>query len=661
MGAGEHNVRVLLVPRLAFKFDADRDEFEETRSSRKRKRQSGKPEPVLFSLEKCRASSQELVTRIASDEALTDHDYKHKVLGTFSQGLLLKYFTPKSLSTATSIPRELYHLFVKSRHPFFKTAPILQPDDWEFLPGDKVTSSSHGREISGTVVSVTESGCEVECEEGLHSIPNLHLRKSFIPGDYVRILRGPEKDATGLVAAVTPRLVGLIPDHGTTVTRWLDANMVSSTDSSRLVQGNFPWKNVEVQITGRFFTNHKAVVKNVWPDGCGSLRVNVFIPAIHHSLQVDYTELVEYSSHRLLTAFAPIPDHLSEFKPNRDLEVMKTGKKPWIGARVAVIQGPWKGHRGVVRDVDVYKLSPELLARKASGVRLMVELEVVTPSVTFPRHLFDYDHIREASNLECLAVVIRPTERQSFFMPSSSYVPSKQKPQTAHAAKVHTRFRTPEPDENARSFAMTGRWHPRWDTGDILPVEQNFQPPPDYFRNNAQDVLPFPDIRDDLWIFHPKLVGIPIQVELKGRKGTHHVKVMPRPGGGFMVTQDNLKGGEPTVVWTSDVFRTRDRPKPQTEKSLMVIVNGPEEHVGKLVRRIHHFYKGSKHDENLWFILGVVQFSSETGEFLTSERIDGHPDELEKVQESRDVHRKSGYVMAAARDEFRYQRPEVRH
>ncbi|KAJ3777021.1 hypothetical protein FB446DRAFT_634899 [Lentinula raphanica] len=217
MGAGEHNVRVLLVPRLAFKFDADRDEFEETRSSRKRKRQSGKPEPVLFSLEKCRASSQELVTRIASDEALTDHDYKHKVLGTFSQGLLLKYFTPKSLSTATSIPRELYHLFVKSRHPFFKTAPILQPDDWEFLPGDKVTSSSHGREISGTVVSVTESGCEVECEEGLHSIPNLHLRKSFIPGDYVRILRGPEKDATGLVAAVTPRLVGLIPDHGTTV------------------------------------------------------------------------------------------------------------------------------------------------------------------------------------------------------------------------------------------------------------------------------------------------------------------------------------------------------------------------------------------------------------------------------------------------------------
>ncbi|KAJ3717396.1 hypothetical protein C8R42DRAFT_743342 [Lentinula raphanica] len=33
MGAGEHNVRVLLVPRLAFKFDADRDEFEETRSS----------------------------------------------------------------------------------------------------------------------------------------------------------------------------------------------------------------------------------------------------------------------------------------------------------------------------------------------------------------------------------------------------------------------------------------------------------------------------------------------------------------------------------------------------------------------------------------------------------------------------------------------------
>ncbi|KAJ3717724.1 hypothetical protein C8R42DRAFT_741101 [Lentinula raphanica] len=665
MGAGNHNFGVLLVPRIAMKFDADRDEYEQSRSSRKRKRALARPPPVLFTLEKCGPRPQEFVTKISSDKAVTEHDYQHKVLGTFSHGLILKYFTSQSLRTATVIPPVLIHLFIKSKHPIFQTAPLLLPDTWEFLPGDRVVSISHGlgRAVSGIVKTVAEKGCEIETDDGFHHVPMLQLRKVFTPGDYVKVLQGPKTGSTWLVAAVTSRLIGLIPDYGKAITCWLDANTVTSTDSSRLVQVDFPWKNVEVRITRGLFSNRKAIVKNVCPDGHGSLRLLIYIPSIYHSLEVDYTEVVECSSQRSLTTFAPIPEHLSQFRPNRDLEAMKTGKKPWIGARVKIVKGPWKGYRGVVRDVDVYKLNAQQLARKASGVRLVVELEVVTPTVTHPRHPIDYDHVREASSNRSLALAIRPNEHQSFFMPCSSYMPSKPVPETGHPVEFQTRSRTPEPDEFARSFILTGRWHPRWDTGDILPAEENFQPPPDYFQENGQDsvhVLSLPNIRDTLWIFHSKLVGIPIQVDLKGRKGTHYVKVMPRQdGGGFMVTEDKLKGGEPTVVWTSDVSRTKDRPKPKTEKSLMVIVKGPEENIGKLVRRVHHFYKGSQRDENLWFILGVVQFLSETGESLTSERIDGHPDDLEKVQESRDIHRKSGFVMAAARDEFRFQRPEI--
>ncbi|KAJ3965903.1 hypothetical protein EV361DRAFT_937317 [Lentinula raphanica] len=637
LGTGKHNVGILLVPRLVMNFDADKDEFEQSRK-RKRKRSSGRPRPVLFTLQKCGARSAELVSRVPSDEARTEHDYKHRILGYFSHGLTLRYYSPTSLTPATAIPPELMPLFVESKHPVFEQAPLLQPDTWQFFPGEKVTSSEFGVGVTGSIRVVTERGCEVESEEGFHHIPMLQLRKVIHPGDYVRVLHGTHKDITGLVGSVTLRLVGLIPEYGKTISIWVDINTVTLTDSSRLVH-DFPWKNVEVRVLRGIFQGMKAVVKNVSPDGHGSLEVSLFIPAIHHSCEVDYTEIVEYSSRKPLQAFAPIPAYLRHFLPNRDLEEMKTGKKPWISARVNIVSGPWKGYRGIVRDVDVYRLSPDQVSRGASGVKLLIELNVVTPTVTNPRFHIDYDHVRETSQQRFLAHAIRPTERQSFFMPCSSYIPSKpESTSSQYSQTVNVRSGTPEPDDLARSLTFTGLWHPQWDFHDRR-SRSTFCPPADYFRSIAQggsDVA-IPDLHENLWIFHSKLVGIAIQVNLKGRKGTHYVKVMPRQAGGFMVIEERSKGGEPVVVWTPDVSRSQDRPKPKTEKSLMVIVKGPEEHIGKLVRRVHHFYKGTKSEDTLWFILGVVEFLAETGEILTSERLENHPDDLEKVQESRDV------------------------
>ncbi|KAJ3817830.1 hypothetical protein F5880DRAFT_1511457 [Lentinula raphanica] len=685
LGTGKHNIGILLVPRLVMNFDADKDEFEQT--------------------------------------------HKHRILGYFSHGLTLRYYTPTSLTPATAIPHELMDLFVKSKHPVFAQAPLLQPDTWQFFPGKKVSSNEFGG-ITGRIRVVTERGCEVESKEGLHHIPMLQLRKVIHPGDYIRVLHGTHKDLTGLVGSVTARLVGLIPDsgirptsraqffpgkkvssnefggitgrirvvtergceveseeglhhipmlqlrkvihpgdyirvlHGThkdltglvgsvtarlvglipdseyskTISNWVDVNTVTLTDSSRLVH-HFPWENVQVRILGGLFQGMKAVIKNVWPDGHGSLQVSLFIPAIHHSCEVDYTEIVEYSLQKSLQAFALIPGYLSHFLPNRDLEAMKTGKKPWIGARGNIVSGPWKGYRGIV-------------SHGASGVKLLVELNVVTPTVTNPRHHIDYDHVRET----------RPTERQSFFMPSSSYIPLKpESTSSQYLQTVKARTGTPEPDELARTLTFTGLWHPQWDFHDQR-SKSIFRQPADYFRSIAQggsDVAA-PNLNENIWIFHSKLVGIAMQVALKGRKGTHYVKVMPRQGGGFMVIEERSKGGEPVVVWTPDVSRSQDRPKPKTEKSLMVIVKGPEEHIGKLVRRIHHFYKGTKSEDTLWFVLGVVEFLPETGEILTSERLENHPDDLEKVQESRDVRQRSAHVMAAARDEFRFSSPEIR-
>ncbi|KAJ3963924.1 hypothetical protein EV361DRAFT_118959 [Lentinula raphanica] len=255
-------------------------------------------------------------------------------------------------------------------------------------------------------------------------------------------------------------------------------------------------------------------------------------------------------------------------------------------------------------------------------------------------------------------------------MPMSNYNPSRHNStQKVPATQTGTRCGTPEPTDFARSLIFTGVWHPQSDAGNtdnwVSAGETVFRPPPDYFntddppQSSHHPEMASLETRQELWIYHRNLVGIPIGVSLKGRKGIQFVKVLPQ-GSGFKIIQDRSTGGEPLLVWTPDVSRFNDRPKPKTEKSLMVLVQGPEEQIGRLVRRIHHFYKGRKTDNNLWFILGVVEFLSETEEILTSERIDAHPDQLERVQETQAVRRASNLVMSAARDEYRFQSPEVR-
>ncbi|KAJ3751662.1 hypothetical protein EV360DRAFT_11444, partial [Lentinula raphanica] len=142
----------------------------------------------------------------------------------FSHGLIIKHFVPKSVTPATSISSEVLSVFQESQHPLFMSAPALRPDLWVFLPGENiaaaripngVTSRAVATKqpndvLSGTVEDVTETGCEIKTEEGLFHIPFLSLRKVIAPGEYVKVLTGSDKDTTGLVAAVTPRFVGII-------------------------------------------------------------------------------------------------------------------------------------------------------------------------------------------------------------------------------------------------------------------------------------------------------------------------------------------------------------------------------------------------------------------------------------------------------------------
>ncbi|KAJ3978453.1 hypothetical protein F5890DRAFT_1479345, partial [Lentinula detonsa] len=201
-------------------------------------------------------------------------------------------------------------------------------------------------------------------------------------------------------------------------------------------------------------------------------------------------------------------------------------------------------------------------------------------------------------------------------------------------------------------------------------------PPPNYFNNaheqwrDETETEPIPAACQNHWLFHTKLQGISIRVDIQGMKydtlskqkstrDGRYVKVVPRMGGGFMLNLVVSKASKAVGIDAQYVIQYQDRPKPNTEKHLMVVIGDNEEHIGKFVHQIYHFYQGAKRPENMWFILGVVEFS--TGEeVLSAEHLELPPDKVEIVLETEELRKKSRALLGPARDAAHLSLPEIR-
>ncbi|KAJ3990920.1 hypothetical protein F5050DRAFT_1813247 [Lentinula boryana] len=370
---------------------------------------------------------------------------------------------------------------------------------------------------------------------------------------------------------------------------------------------------------------------------------------------------------KLLHEFQPLLPKHKHFEVSTELLRLKIDKKPWMGAQVSVVKGHWKGFRGVVRDVMLRNVD-RVKTPTASGVAVRVELNVSTTNRTMPREDIDYDFLHETSTGKLLAHVIPPSNHQSIFLPHSAYRPSSRGlpfrvsnsgMSTTNDNDNSTRSVTPPITDFERDYIFTGEWSVHHGVGVLgpeFPSLSTFQPPPNYFNNaheqwrDETETEPIPAARQNHWLFHTKLQGISIRVDIQGtkydtlskQKSTRdgcYVKVVPQMGGGFML---NL------VV-----------SKPNTEKRLMVVIGGDEEHIGKFVHQIYHFYQGAKRPENMWFILGVVEFL--TGEeVLSAERLELPPDKVEIVLETEELRKKSRALLGPARDAARLSLPEIR-
>ncbi|KAJ3833058.1 hypothetical protein F5878DRAFT_665993 [Lentinula raphanica] len=541
------------------------------------------------------------------------------------------------------------------------------PELWHFDVGDSVSIAGeqlglHGEITRGIIREVYLRTCEVDTALGeTVVVQNDRLVKTFIPGDYVKVLKGPHANTQGLVGERDGRVLGLIRDLSHSVSIWVDVNSVTAAiaDSSfpTPTMNESPWKDLKVRIVDlNFYAQTEGIVKRAWPDGHGSARILLYVPSNDCSFELDYTQVVEHQTNRPLDQLALDSEGRSlffdHFKINRSLHRMKTGPEPWIGARIRVVQGNEHGLTGTVRDVNRYQLDPRKNIH-ASGIVLTVELDVARGNIVSPQVKLDYDSVRELHTTDVLHSAIPPSWRQSFFMPNPHYMPTK----AFEAQTLPARSYTPviDRDSVAKLYEFVGVWHPGFEHGGIPSYEVE-KLGPNFVASTTH------------FLCNRNLFGIPIRVDIMGgpydtlktKAGERYVVPTPAENGAILlqIDQPQIKVGN-VFVDTTLVLRHRNRPKPSTEKHLMVVVGGLEEHIGKFVRRVHHFYKGSKTNANKWFKLVVVEFTGEV-EVVTGLELELSPDDVEYVRESEQVRRNSTQLLAELRQFRGHAAPEIR-
>ncbi|KAJ3709420.1 hypothetical protein DFJ43DRAFT_966034, partial [Lentinula guzmanii] len=213
----------------------------------------------------------------------------------FKSGLLIEYFSPAMLSVAPDISWDNHRLFIASKHPLVlqRLNSMPMPELWHFEEGESVSIVGeeldlHGEIARGIITRVSIGACEVDTDIGETIVVRMdHLVKRFIPGDYVKVMKGPHADMNGLIGERDGCVLGLIPDFAHSVVSIPNSSLPTLTN-------NFPWKDLKVRIIDHdFYAQIEGVITRAWPDGHGSARILMYIPSHDCSFELDYTQVAE--------------------------------------------------------------------------------------------------------------------------------------------------------------------------------------------------------------------------------------------------------------------------------------------------------------------------------------------------------------------------------
>ncbi|KAK7017533.1 hypothetical protein VNI00_018585 [Paramarasmius palmivorus] len=155
------------------------------------------------------------------------------------------------------------------------------------------------------------------------------------------------------------------------------------------------------------------------------------------------------------------------------------------------------------------------------------------------------------------------------------------------------------------------------------------------------------------WFLHPKLVNMIFQVKVKSKE--IFIETSMRPTG---IVAMRKKGRGKEDVPNGDVVKAV--PRNFGSQSLMVIVGGTEDDIGKVVRGIYYFFNQVHREESKWWMAVTVnpQFTwlrAEAPQFL-----DLDPEHLAIVEEPSENRKKAREAFETVRAAARTQPPEVR-
>ncbi|KAF5340159.1 hypothetical protein D9757_014986 [Collybiopsis confluens] len=584
---------------------------------------------------------------------------------TFANGLLLKRFHNSSLTPARIMPSGLLSLFQESKHPLVCSTNMPIPREWRFEIGERVL-------IKGAIpATILETNAEnqtvdgsyvVDTPEGHHVVSPLALEKIVSPGDYAEITAGEFAGRSGFVVARNLTLLSIATGRfDSEPDLWAHVNSVKLTTPSVAPIVTEPWIDLEVKIKSGPFAASKAIVKHVQPDMRGSLRVAVYVPQIFQTFNVDVFNLAEFQTGQFLFDFQPLMAHQQRFRIMPELRAMRTGRVPWLGMKVDIVAGEYKGTRGYVRDVNCYCFNPKT-PRRSSELTLAVERLVMSAGASNQLIPVDYDQVRYHRTSFKLAEIFRLSKAQSFYQPMTAvpafnnYSLSLEIPEDP----IDAGSGTPLPTEFERAHIFTGAWSPNsplpewdripWDSDDVPTLDSCDRPVSNPSAPRSNEVAEPPH-----WILHPSLIGVAIRVDIRGgpfdtakKKCGHFVRTKVDSG---IVTPMGMDArGIFSAISPSKIFKFHERPKPTSERSLMVVIEGP--HTGKFVR--------SKTLKNAKFIALVVDRSSESLERASEEILELDRDEVELVEERAHERRYMNGVLKDIRDRWRVSKPEIR-
>ncbi|KAJ3717363.1 hypothetical protein C8R42DRAFT_724266 [Lentinula raphanica] len=409
-----------------------------------------------------------------------------------------------------------------------------------------------------------------------------------------------------------------------------------------------PWKDVEVTIQSGRFMNNSAIVKNVRHDFRGGLCLSLWVPRYRCSIDIDHA--ASYSTQVPLITYRPLEGHqLKEFSISLSIETMRTGSVPWLGFLVRFVHGDYKGQYGLVKDVNRYLVEPSLRGNQLVKV--------------------DYDALRFSDSNKRLCEVFLPTARQSFYLPDEQY-------QCKAAESDLSDYPEPPTDGDCAPSTPVANDLEEETPGHLTPnfvhqTEVSRSPLP--WTTASPSPLPFcspspepppPPPPPDHWLLNPKLLGIPIKVDIRGGE----LDTLLKKDGIFV--ESTASENDISIIYRPtpskiiqvpliSVICFRSQAKPATEKGLMVVVRNQPQHIGKLVRRVHHFYEKEKTEDHHCLVVITVDRSGHK-ESKGHKLLDMHPDDLEFVKESAEERKWSTELLREVRAEFSYSTVDIR-